>query len=197
MNNQPEITSTKTVAKNLVSMLRQEAEKNKVFNSVCHVFAMRERTRQQVTIQSLQITMEKEKFTFTKPQLEGVLKFMATLGIGTLEYDRHGSVRALKNIRVTLQSIGLAALSRKESLDKFQAAPVFKSLVIDMEKPKVAAAAPLIGDQRFTASLSVNIYGKTLIFELPKGVSMQELSNILANIYADKAEKKAAKDGAL
>lgn len=188
-------TSTQTVtrpaAKNLISALREEAAKSPVFNSVCLVFSMRERTRQQITIPSLMVTMDKEKFSFSKEELGKVLRFLSSLGIGTLEYDRGGKVQALKNIKVTLQSIGLAALAKKEGLDKFHAQPQFQSLVANTAS-KAAPATKTVqlptpgttdNTNRFPASLTVKIEGKPVVFDIPHGISLKDLSAVLQDLY--------------
>ena len=184
-------TVTKPAARNLISALREEAAKNPVFNSVCLVFSMRERTRQQITIPSLMVTMDKEKFSFSKEELAKVLRFLSGLGIGTLEHDRSGKVTALKNIKVTLQSIGLSALSKKEGLDKFQAQPQFQSLVADQASkapvPTKTVQIPHAGTtdntNRFPASLTVKIEGKPVVFDIPHGISLKDLSAVLQDLY--------------
>lgn len=184
-------TTQRPAVKNIVHALREEANQNPVFNSVCLVFSMRERTRQQITLPSLMQTMDKEKFSFTRAQLEGVLRFLSTLGIGSLAFDKSGKIFALKNIKITLQSIGLVSLSKKDGLDKFKAQPHFESLVADTAakapkslKVERTPAGPVdVVDGRYPATLTIKINGSPVVFELPRGITLKELSIVLTQMY--------------
>jgi len=104
----------------IVEALRAECARNPILSAVCHVFAIRERARQQVTIGSLVLRMAQEGYKYTKGDYQNVLRFFANLGIGTLEFNPNNKeVRALKNIRLTLQSIGRAAVTTDNVLEKF------------------------------------------------------------------------------
>lgn len=175
------VNSNKTL-KNMALSLREEAATNRVFRDICHVFALRERTRQQITMQSLKATLDKEKFSFSKKQLEDVLKFMAKIGIGTLIYDKRGALAALKGIRVTLQSIGLTALGKKEDLERFSTPPQFYSLNVPESKPAKSVLNIING--RHPAALTLKFNNETVIFELPKGLTLQELTGVLKDLYS-------------
>lgn len=173
---------------NMVENLRKEAKNNPVFHTICKLFAARERARQQVTLSNLRLTTAKEGFNFTKQQHEQVLKFLASVGVGKLDIDTKGELRALKDIRFTLQSIGAAAIAKSEGLDKFKMQAQFNSLPTKdtQEKKYSTARAPLKADVsgRYAAALVVRIDGQSVQFELPKGVTTKELGEILSTLYA-------------
>ena len=177
--------------KAVVDRLREEAQQNPVFNAVATWLATRDRTRQQITMSHLRITMQREGFNFKREQYEDVLKFLATLGIGRIELDR-GQISALKDIRVTLQSVGTAALGTESKLDKFAPAINFQSLPVKPAPPKPQAkpptlAAPLKPEPpSYATSLVVQIDGNTVTFPLPKGLTTSELGYLLNQLYSRK-----------
>ncbi len=192
------VSGTKAV----VEALRTEAAKNPAFNAVCHIFALRERARQQVTINSLSITMAKEGFSVTKSQCEDIIKFMASIKLGTLDFDLKGRLRALKNIKVTLQSIGLAAISRKDDLEKYHLTPVFGTLpmpavvtppaeaIIKAQAIKKQAEEEANRAKRsersYPASLVVTFETEQQTFNIPSGLTSKQLGTLLAELFNKK-----------
>lgn len=100
----------------MIATLRTEAEKNPVVNDTLHAFALRERARHIVTLTGLANRMRKEGFTHMKEEYSTVLRLLAKLGVGKLDLDAKGRVRSLKDVRTTLQSIGLAATGGADAL---------------------------------------------------------------------------------
>jgi len=100
----------------LVHKLQERARMNKVFNSMAHVFAIRERTRRQLTVTSLYAQMKREKFIFSKNDYINELQLLATLSVVSLEKSSRGMIKALVDIKITLQSIGQAALGGKKEV---------------------------------------------------------------------------------
>jgi hypothetical protein len=108
----------------LVKLIRLQAKRDECFANVCHIFANRDRARAEVTLQTLALTMKRERFTYTKDQLSTALRFLATCGVGRLELDAKKRVVALREIQVTLQSLGQMALADDKQVPEPQ---VFKS----------------------------------------------------------------------
>lgn len=121
----------------LVAKLKQEADSNAAFKAVCTVFAVRERARQQVTVNSLARVMNREGFEFTKDDYKTVLARLAEFGVGRLDRAPNGRLRALKGINVKLQSIGKAAVDGG-ALTPFKPQVRFKELPTIVEAPKVS-----------------------------------------------------------
>lgn len=119
----PSNEKTTLGSNSLATKLREEAGKSPTFNAMCHIFALRQRSRQKITLHSLQATMKKEGFSFTAAEYTATLEFMHGAGVGTLEYSPRGAVRALANIKFSLQSIGLAALAKQDVTVKHQTSP--------------------------------------------------------------------------
>ncbi len=134
--------------KQLIETLKTETSKDPVTSAVLHVFAARERARAQVTIPALVARMKEEGFLYAPGEYGKVLKLLASLGVGRLDTDSSGKVRALKDVKVTLQSIGMAALGQATVIEpistrnKFQRIPVVHAAPI--KKPPVAISAPII-----------------------------------------------------
>lgn len=173
-------TTTHKTNKDLVAAVRQRAATSPAFNAMCHVFAMRERTRQQITLTSLYLTMEREGFKFKKEQYAKELEFMASLGLGKLETDKSG-ITALKNIYVTLQSIGMAGISKKDSIEKFNLTPNFVKL------PSSTDATPLLSTKQdlkgYKLSMTVEFEGKAVTFQIDASdMKAEDLLEMLADL---------------
>lgn len=183
----------------IVEALRREAQVNPAFNAVCHMFALRERARQQVTIGSLTLRMTQEGYNFKKTDYQKILKFLSTLGIGTIDIGPGNEVRALKNIHITLQSIGQAAVADKNVLEKFSPAFDYQRIIATVPPttpdttPKAVEAAPLKAKAsnpppaQYPVALTVNIDGKPFTFDLPKGLTTKELGELLAELHKGRA----------
>lgn len=168
--------------------LRSEANKDPVFSAVAHVFAMRERARQQVTVRNLAFTMHKEGFKFNKEQLQRVLKFLAGLHLGRLETTSKGEITALKDIRITLQSIGLAAVAKQDSLERLKTHNSFSRLPNTPASSKDEAPSIPPKPHAKTPTLVVKMNGDSLTFDLPKNVTMKDLMALVARMYSRKTE---------
>lgn len=159
----------------LVDKLRIRANESKVFNVLCHVFALRERTRGQITIQSLSSKMKKEGFNFTKDEYRNELRFLASIGIGTLETSRRGTITALKNIKITLQSIGQAAVDSKNKIKPANFQTVYNKISLTKTPPK---PKPLGGKP--TLTLAIN--GTRMTVEVPETINPADLFTLLFEI---------------
>lgn len=176
--------------KQIIEALRKEASNNPAFNAVAHVFAVRERARQQVTIASLRLRMAEEGFGHTKKEYGDVLRFLAFLGLGTLDASANGDVKALKNIKITLQSIGMAAITKSDKLDHFSPSIHFQSLpLVQPNEPLAQRTLPkaIVGQPaappRYPAALTAFIEGKPVLFNLSKGLTADELGDLLAKLH--------------
>ncbi len=156
---------------NLVTELKNKATQDKVFNDVCVVFATRDRARFTVTVGGLMQRMKKDGFTYGPSELQPVLRFLASLGLGHLQMSA-GKVIALTDVKTTLQSIGSVALGQTTALAKFRqrhkfhAIPV-KSITAPAAKAIAAAVLP-----KKTLKLNLAPVEKTAISEGVKAASM-------------------------
>lgn len=114
----------------LISRLRTEASTNPAANAVFHMWALRLRARFTVTIGSLSAKMRAEGFHYTNGDYANLLKFLAGLGFGTLDVSPTGRIKALKDINITLQSIGKAACGGNNELFSYRPRNHFKNLVV-------------------------------------------------------------------
>lgn len=105
--------------KSLATSIRALAETNRMFSDICTIFAMRERSRSQVTVNTLLRAVEEAKMKYNKQDCRKVLEILASYNIGLLVKDTKGRVRALINIKYTLQSLGLAAVGSNLNLKPF------------------------------------------------------------------------------
>lgn len=94
---------------NVAEALNKERQGNPVWDAVAHVLAFRQRNRSTLTTKGLWLKMRKEGFTYNEREYQPVVKFLADLGLGKLQVTRRGRPTGLKDIRMPLQQIGVAA----------------------------------------------------------------------------------------
>ncbi len=181
-------TQTNATRDSVVAKIRKEASQKPAFNAVFQVFAKRQRARAQVTMHSLTATMKKEGFKYSRDEYAQVLKFLAHLGLGRAEFNRNNKFKALKDIKVTLQSIGLAATAKSEALDKWYSHNKFSSLpnqAADYVKPALQKDVVRAVNIRYPAELTVKFSkDEVTTFKLPLGLSPKELGLLLASQYS-------------
>lgn len=169
---------------NIIMRLRRAMGESKAIDAVMHVFAARERARADVTIGSLSQRMKKEGYAFNYKEYEQVLRFLAELGFGTLEFDPKGRIIALREVRVALQSIGRVAIGQSQHIERFQPRNKFEQLQSDSEAPKTEADKAWEGAPSISAKLTVSltINDKVVQMEIPPDLNPAELTALLAKI---------------
>lgn len=175
----------------LVDSLRDLAGKNAAFNAIAHTWAMRERTRHQVTVHALDLAMTKEGFSFTREDYRSVLAKLAAMKLGTLQRDSKGTITGLKGVNYTLQSLGLASLSKKNSLRRSTVKTPFTSLQIPKEniKEKAVIVDTVLKKPIKETTLTIKIGHKTFNFDLFPESKVKELIDTVDKVYQDKALK--------
>lgn len=188
----------------MVQSLQAEAKLNPVFNTVMHAFAIRERTRAQVTVSNLRLSMAQEGYQFDRPQCEKVLQFLASIGVGRLQKHANGILYALKDIKITLQSIGRAAIGATDKLAKFDQGNSFSRLPAQITQAKAvapikpghvtakAAKATFVERRapaaKYEASIYVKINGQMSKFDIPGGLTTDELGRMLIDMHLMNSE---------
>lgn len=189
--------STKSKSNDIVNRLRKEVESNPVFNAVMHKFALRERARAQVTLHSLTQTMTNEGYKYKREEYVGVLKTLGALGVGRLEFDSKNRLVALKDIKITLQSIGKAAIGGGEQLNNTKFQRRFKNLpqtsaVLPVKRaisPAVKSDTVQAVNIRYAAEVTVKFNKDEITtFKIPGGLSPKELGLLLSMNYFKKEE---------
>lgn len=172
----------------VITKLKDRASKDPAANAVFHVWAFRERARNQVTLNSLEQTMKAEGFTFDTRQYSSLLEYMASLGIGKVDRDFKGRLRALKEVKTTLQSIGQAAVGQKLNLELIKQRNKFVELEAKTEG--LIAAVEMVKDLKvqFPVSLTVVVEGKPVNFRLPPNLTSEEIAR-LVKMFQEGAKK--------
>lgn len=158
----------------VVETLKKEIDSNPVVSDVLHVFAMRKRTRAVVTLHSLVQRMKNAGFNHERSEYITVLKVLANIGLGKLDVDSRGKVRALKDIKTTLQSIGQAAIQQADNLVNFHQRNKFHK--INPEVIGLRRVAPTGTD----VSLKVLINGKEVSVSLSKELTPEEIGTLVS-----------------
>ena len=174
---QRKVVMTKT---DIVESLKKEAKDNPVFSAVAHVFAVRQRARQEVTMKRLLAKMKAEGFSYTESDYSPVLKFLAHLGFGRLETNAKGQVLALRDIKTTLQSIGAVACGEKGKLQSFNKRHQFGRLI---DRPKAVRKnreqLPKV-EESPTVFFSVTLKGKPVKVELSSDMTSEEIADLIS-----------------
>lgn len=163
----------------VVQALKAKAIEDEAFKAVCYKFGFRVRSRNQITVRTLMLTMQKDGFNFPLSKYQEILQFLSFCDIGKLVTDRKGVVRALIDIRLTLQSIGKAALE-DATLKPFRQAYKYKKLDTGSVAKYVAARTINVDPQSYKTELKINVDGVIMTYP---GISVkpEELGTFLLN----------------
>lgn len=172
----------------------QESTKNPMMKAIFEGFAVRLRTRAQITVTSLTQKMQNEGFKeFVRQDAVNVIKLLGALKLGEIQMTNRGKVKALKNVRVTLQSIGLAALGNVNELKRAEFATKFIALpkpAPAIEKAHAKAKGPKLPmdqlDKKYDAELVVHFEDEIVTFKLIKGITSQQIGSFMARYYNNK-----------
>lgn len=180
------LTQTTETPKDTVSCLRQEAAKSQVLTSICHMFALRERSRNQVTVSSLMAAMTKEGFKHSRYEYVEALKALSRCDVGTLKHSKNNRVQALINIRYTLQSIGKAVVSKQSSVTKQVKANRYTKLSSEAPIKRLQSQDEVERvNIKHPAKLTVDFgKGEVSSFDIPNGISAKELGTLLTQFYS-------------
>lgn len=126
----------------LVKKLKKEAETNDCAKAVFLMWALRERARREVTVNTLSVSMTKQGFFYPVNRYRDLLKTLASFNLGKLKLDSKGKVVALIDVTARLQSVGKSAISQTPvRLERMQPPPSkYKNVVA--APPTPAASQP-------------------------------------------------------
>lgn len=162
-----------TVDQRVLEKLKNEAKTNPASNAVFHVWALRKRARGQVNLNSLYNKMKKEGFTHNKKEYASLLNLLASLDIGTLDLNIRGEIRALKNVKIKLQSLGNAVVG-EGTLSNFRSRNKFVPITI--EKPDVIKVLKEMPD---AVNIEVLIGGKTITIPIPRDFDSKDITHLI------------------
>lgn len=162
--------------KQVIETLKKEVQTNKALDATLHICAMRKRARNQLTLNTLYNRMHQEHYKFTRGELAGVLKLFADTGVGRLEVDRKGRPKALKDIKVTLQSLGNSALtSASPKLDTFKPKSKYKIIASEPNKSFTVKPNPgIVG-----VSIQAEINGKIVLIPVPSNLTPEDVADLV------------------
>lgn len=143
------------------------------------LFLERERARGTVRVVNLKRSFKAIKIEYREDKVTSCLKLLAQLGLGTLEVSPRGKVKGIKNIPVTLQSIGEAALNGTMFLTRFKSrvtgAGIIRKAPVK-EKPKAAV-------QNIELTMPLNTHGKvTMRFDQMNSAQIARLIEVVKTI---------------
>lgn len=157
--------------KEVIETLRNEVKTNPVSSDVLHLFALRKRARNTVTLSSLYQRMLKEGYKYQKSDYVHIIRVLAKTGFGKLDIDAKGRVKGLKDISVTLQSIGAIACGKADSPNRLKHKNKFTTLV---NKPNVLKQHNL-----HEMLLKFPVNNKIIEIRLPEDVTTKDLIDII------------------
>jgi hypothetical protein len=166
------------IEKQVIESLKREAETNKVANAVFYVFALRDRTRSTLTIHALDQRMKLNKFIFPREEYCKIVKLLSELDLGTLVTNGKGKIIGLKDIRVTLQSVGNVACNKVGNLEGFHARNKYEVL----ELPKKTAKPAVIAPPAHEVMIAVRINGAKFEIPVAKSLSENEIASLIKSL---------------
>ncbi len=171
-----------TQTNNVIETLQQEAKDNPVANAVFHAWAVRERTRHNVTVEALTATMHKEKYNFTPSQIVPVLDKLSKLGFGKLE-TVNGKVKALSGVTTTLQSIGAAALGEEMKLKSKAQKHRFHAMAARSETLRVIKEDVRIANAlKPTIKVVIEIEGRPIEIPIPADMRSDDITALIKKL---------------
>jgi len=184
-----------TTTEVMINRLKDEAKSNPVWNAVAHVFALRQRARHQVTVAALSQRMRAEGFDWTDEQYADVLKLLSQCGIGRLEIDGKGRPVAIKDIRLTLQSIGKVVAGNADAdIKPFHQRHKFGN-VVDMNQSQPKVKEHVIRRRRGRKPrtyqtpnskliLTVLVNDKPVNIPIPNGLTTDEIAKLISDLQS-------------
>lgn len=168
----------------IVEALRNEAKTSAAFEATAKVFAARQRTRRQVTLYVLKRKLDVSGFSVSVDDCRNVLAFLSKMGIGALERDVRGKPRMLKEIQVSLQSVGKAALGQADEIENFEGKKIVRK---PKERPQVSEVPAENNSRKYKVALIAysqdNKEGKQMTFNTPLLVTPEELGELLISLH--------------
>lgn len=175
-----------------VQFLRERVAKDKIAKDVFHVMSIRERARNVITLGGLQQRMKKEGYNYEMGDYAGVLKVLADLDFGSLMTDSRGKIVGLKDIKITLQSIGRAALGESDDLvgwkPRNKYVPLADAIPPEsvIESPRRIKTKETIPTEEnldsHTMVLRVLINGRPVNIPIPKEMPEKEVANLIVTL---------------
>lgn len=166
---------------NLVFGLQSMAEASPVARAIFILWGMRKRTRAEVNLSVLMKTMKNEKFSYTRQEYAEFLEQLASLGIGKLE-RRKGKVYALRDIGLTLQSIGAVATGHGE----LKPLPIrIRNKFVKLPIPEKVQTPTILRRRKEDVpevSLTVTLKGKSLRVDVPNSMNASEIAGVIERL---------------
>lgn len=181
--------------KQLIDKLREKAASDAVASAVLHMFALRRRTRNQISVEMLRRRMKREGYSYTSEQLRPFIVFLAKLGLGQVVKTRRGTVSRLKDIKLTLRSIGLAAVGDGTKLKSFSSKTLTRKpipIVRRAPKPPVQVEkAPIPpGVKRNFVLTAVLGSGKVINLSIPPDFTGEDVAELVDRFHPLSKEGK-------
>lgn len=177
--------------KEVIEALRNEVKLSPIANAVFHLFALRARARQTVTVSSLYQRMLKEGFSYRKSDYIPIIKMLAKAGFGIIDTDQKGRIKGLKDVKVTLQSIGAAAVGHDIQFKRMKKRTKFSNLV---NKPDIIKDSEILETTLSEAMtkkedikpldirLTILVNGKPVEIKVSDNLTAGELAMLITSI---------------
>lgn len=164
----------------IILTLKEKATTDKVLDEVLHVFATRERTRFILTVHGLMQRMKKEGFNHAWADYVRILSLLGDLGLGKLVQDSKGRVIALKEIRITLQSLGQAVVAKDPTkLVGFKNRNKFQKLTFISPRASTDATPK---PMRTELSLTFTINGNPVNVQIPDNMGPNDITVLVSRL---------------
>lgn len=175
--------------KELIESLKKLVVTNVVLNDVLLVFSMRERARNCLSLAALHDRMVTEKFQHTSADLAKVLDILAKHRVGTLDVDAKGKIRGLKQIKISIPTLGKAVIG-EGGLKGYKTRNRF---YVPQAPAKQEAPEPKSAPVEQVASLILTFVnpktGRAWNLPVPKGTTPDEVAEMLDRLQLPELSK--------
>lgn len=177
----------------IATEVRNKAKTDPILHAVCEVFAKRQRARAHVTLDHLTRTMRINGAPYARSQYAGVLKFLSSLGVGTLKHNKSGELISLSDIKYKLQAIGkagsgadLTAVTGFTTREGLAIEPL-KDISFNKMPGLVSPPIPKSVNRKLRAYnifLTAIVDGQPVVFQGPQNLPPEEFGMYISNFNA-------------
>lgn len=162
----------------VIESLKKEAATNPMAKAIFEMWCQRKRARNSVTVGALKQRMDGLGYKYPIAVYQNLLQFLAKLGFGKLESGPKGNIRALREVRTTLQSIGQTAIGETVKLETWKQRTKFNQIAAANKQAIEKAWSTPKFDSKVTIATSIN--GKLVNIDIPKEFTPDDIAKLVS-----------------
>lgn len=171
------------VEKTLIEDLKKEAETNRVAREVFVVLANRKRDSSMLTVKALKQYMASKGFLNEQEDYERFIEFLAKIKIGKIMKASTGKTLGIKEITLSLVSLGMVAVNGDYELKNFSPKPHYQRLELPKHVDKPKQIETKQQEMKAKLFLTIELYpGKRVEIPVPKDFDEAQIAGIIKRL---------------